>query len=97
MNDGIVAVSTSDSHLYAVAVETGHKIWDFKSEGVVYSHPAIAGNILYWGSGDHDLYAMNLATGEVLWQYEARGPVGTPTPHDGLILFCADQNLYVLH
>ena len=94
---GIVAISTSQSHLYAVEAETGKKIWDIKSEGVVYSHPAIAGNLLYWGSGDQHMYALDLASGDVLWKFEAQGAVGSPTPHDGLILFCADENLYVLH
>ncbi|MCK4774243.1 MAG: PQQ-like beta-propeller repeat protein, partial [Candidatus Krumholzibacteria bacterium] len=80
-----------------VDTETGRWIWDFDRMGVMYSHPSIAGGVVYWGCGDKHLYALAYKTGELLWRFEAEGGVKTPTPTDGMVLFCSGSSLYALH
>jgi polyvinyl alcohol dehydrogenase (cytochrome) len=37
--------------MYAFDAKSGAVLWSFESGGTVSSGPAIAGDVLYWGSG----------------------------------------------
>ena len=66
---------------------TGEVIWEFVGAGKVYSKPAIAGDLLYFGSGDHFLYALDPKTGEERWRFEAQAMVCNPVVNDGKVYF----------
>ena len=38
--------------MYAVDVRSGEEVWNARSSGTIYSQPAIAGDVAYFGSGD---------------------------------------------
>jgi polyvinyl alcohol dehydrogenase (cytochrome) len=41
----------ADGTMFAFDAATGNVLWSFKSGGTVYGGPAVAGGIVYWGSG----------------------------------------------
>ena len=40
--------------------------WKFKTNGKIFSTPAVAGGLVYFGSSDHNLYAVRIADGSGL-------------------------------
>ena len=89
-------LTTVDSRLYALRAESGEPIWEFRGSGPVYSQPAIAGNVVYFGSGDGHMYALSLETGEELWRFDAGEQVGSPVPYRGRVLFTSGKGLFAL-
>jgi outer membrane protein assembly factor BamB len=49
--------------------------WRFQTRGPVRSSPAVAGGVVFVGSGDHHLYALEEGTGKEIWRFETGGPV----------------------
>lgn len=73
-------------------------LWKFKTDGRIYSSPAIDGDLIYFGSGDNYLYALIKGTGEKQWAFETAGAVhSSATVKDNLLYFgSADGKLYAL-
>ena len=66
----------SRSGLYAFNVTTGSQVWFFASPyspreslGYVYSSPAVADNIVFYGSCDGYVFALNAHNASVVWSY----------------------------
>ncbi len=55
--------------LYCLDLDTGRKLWDFRTAGHVESSPTVAGDLVYFGAGDDGLYALESATGKKRWQF----------------------------
>jgi outer membrane protein assembly factor BamB len=89
--------NTQESHLYALDAKTGEVIWDLPRTGNVYSKPAIAGDVLYFGSGDRHLYALDPKTGKVKWKFEAQDMVCNPVVNNGGVYFGSGKALYAIH
>ena len=53
---------------------TNQTLWVFKTNGEVWSSPAVVNGIVYFGSFDQNLYAINAKTGTEIWSY----PYGQP-------------------
>jgi outer membrane protein assembly factor BamB len=53
-----VYAGSADNNLYALQARDGSKLWDFPAHGNVYSGPAVAGGMVYFGSDDHTVYAV---------------------------------------
>lgn len=97
---GIIAVGSEDGALYAYNALTGESLhWSpFRTDGEIWSTPALRGGVAYFGSQDGRVYALDLATGTVKWQFETGGAV-VATPHihkDLLIIGSFDRQLYAL-
>lgn len=71
--NGVVFVGTSagggNPNMYALAAGSGKILWSFAASGSVWSGPAIANGVVYWGSGygrfaypngDHKFYAFSI-------------------------------------
>src|SRR5262249_19008112 len=62
--------------------------WRFVTNGDVISSPAVAGDVLYIGSGDGSLYALDRFTGAKRWSYDAGSSVSSsPAVANGLVIF----------
>ncbi len=48
----------------------GDLVWRYETGDGVYSSPAVAGGVVYVGSGDRYLYALDAATGDLVWRYQ---------------------------
>jgi outer membrane protein assembly factor BamB len=54
----VYVTSTLGDKAYALNAETGGLIWSFQTGGNIYSSPAIANGIAYFGAYDGKLYAV---------------------------------------
>jgi outer membrane protein assembly factor BamB len=86
--DGEVAVAGADDrHVYAVNVNTGRRVWSFRTRGEVKSSPAIASGRVYIGSSDRHFYVLGLTDGKELWSYQCGGAItGSPAIAGGLVI-----------
>ena len=57
-----------DNFVYSLDPQTGKLIWKFKTNGVVYSTPAVYKNMIYAGSADGFVYALN-NDGKLEWKF----------------------------
>ena len=70
--DGTVYVGAHDKMVSAFNGQTGDKLWEFETGGIVRSTPALgADGVLYVGSADNKLYALDTADGNKLWEFVA--------------------------
>jgi outer membrane protein assembly factor BamB len=73
------------------------KKWSFATGGGVVSSPAVANNVVYFGSKDGNLYALSATTGALDWTYPVGTTVSSPTVANGVVYIGADNsNLYAI-
>lgn len=85
--DGVVYITSLDSHLYAIDEETGKEKWNFKSRMPIASSPAVAGGLIYFVSSSGALAAIDRETGKPRWvfateferKFEAKNLHGYPS------------------
>ena len=84
--------------MYAVDVRTGREKWKFKAKLAVFSSPAIADGVVYFGSHDKHLYAVDIQTGQEKWKLEIGWEVWSPPAvADGVVYFGSlDGHLYAV-
>jgi outer membrane protein assembly factor BamB len=65
---------------------------------VFLSSPAIAGGVVYFGSGDHNVYALDAMTGALKWKFATGNVVhASPAVADGVVYIGSwDRYLYAL-
>jgi len=68
-----------------VTAATGESAWTFATGDIIFSAPAVAGDLVYVGAADKNLYALNTADGQVRWQFRADSGVSSPTIAGGAI------------
>jgi outer membrane protein assembly factor BamB len=55
-------------------------LWTFKTNGAIWSSPAVAANTVYFGSSDGAVYALQARSGKLVWRFTTGAPVmGHPT------------------
>ena len=59
--------------LWALNASTGAKVWAFTSPAAIVDTPAVAHNVVYFGTHDHKLYALNATTGTQICSYSTTG------------------------
>ncbi|MDB5151552.1 MAG: afsK [Mucilaginibacter sp.] len=71
---GIVYLGTSDTYLFlGLDAKTGKEKIRYKTNGYVYSSPAIAGNTAYFGDFSGNLCAVDLSTGKLKDKFTTTG------------------------
>ncbi len=80
MNHSVVAFDTWGG---------GSLLWTFPVSNAVQSAPAIADNVVYFGSRDGNVYAVNYSNGSLLWKYNTGAPVDSAPAVD-------PTNVYVI-
>jgi outer membrane protein assembly factor BamB len=96
--DDKVFFGSVDGYLYALKIEDGSLIWKFKTDGDIYSSPAVTESLVYIGSNDYFMYAVDQATGKLRWKFETGGIIRSSPIAVGDKLFFGsyDGNFYVL-
>jgi outer membrane protein assembly factor BamB len=62
--------------------------WKFKTQGKIFSSPALSNGIAYIGSADHNLYAIDIKTGKQLWIFTTGGAVhSSPAVNGDIVCF----------
>ena len=79
--------------------KAGTQAWKFATRGQIWSSPAVANGIVYFGSFDDYVYALNAKSGTVLWRQKTGGEVqSSPVVVDGVVYIGSDDGkLYALH
>src|SRR5689334_13217421 len=81
--DGVMFLTTSFDHVYAINAATGEEYWHYKHKlgpivtvccGNNNRGVAISGNTLYMGTLDAKLIALDAKTGKVKWQSDIADP-----------------------
>lgn len=63
----------------------------------VYSSPAIADGVVYFGSGDRYLYAVDIQTGVEKWKFQSGDKIfSSPAVADGVVYFHSEEYLYAV-
>lgn len=72
--------------------------WKFKTNGHIFSSPAIAGGVIFIGSGDTHLYAIDQRTGAEKWRFKSDGAVSSsPAVENETVYFGSyDGRLYAV-
>jgi len=107
--NGIMYVTTSFNHVYALNAATGEQLWHYKHEmGPITTYccgpnnrgVAAYGDKVYMGTLDAKLVALNAATGEMVWEQQLADPelgyseTMAPTAVDGKILIGTNGGEY---
>lgn len=76
----------------------GTPAWTFKSGGPIWSSPAGADGVVYFGGSDGFIYALDAKTGRQRWQFKTGAPVfGSPTVYGDAVYALSDDGfLYKL-
>src|SRR5262245_18331378 len=83
----------------APGTTTFHKVkWQFQAKAQVLSSPAVAGEMVYFGSNDHRLYAVDLRSGEMKWEFKTDGRVAaSPAVSERVVYFLSyDSHFYAV-
>jgi len=80
----------------STAPDNNQTMWTYKTEGAIYSSPAVVDGKVYVGSNDGCLYCLNITTttpdGVLIWKYQTGGPVkSSPTVVEGQVFFGSDD------
>jgi PQQ-dependent dehydrogenase (methanol/ethanol family) len=107
--DGIMYLTTSFNHVYAVDAATGKEFWHYKHKmgpittfccGPNNRGVAVSGGKLFMGTLDSRLVALDAKTGAVLWNVEVGDPekgyseTMSPTVVDGKVLIGTNGGEY---
>ncbi|UCB42766.1 MAG: PQQ-like beta-propeller repeat protein [Dehalococcoidales bacterium] len=96
--DSVIYFGTQEGSLYALDSDTGTKLWEFRTGGIVESSPAVVDGIVYFGSTDGNFYALNAETGAKLWNFRSgMANQSSPAVADGMVFFGSDNSkMYAL-
>lgn len=72
--------------------------WQFETDGIVVSSPAVVNGVVYVGSRDFNVYAIDATSGEERWHFPTGGDVASsPAVVDGMVFIGSrDSNMYAL-
>ena len=63
VEDGVVYLGSWNKRLHAVDAATGKSLWQYETADQIYSKPAVASEVVYFGSADDHLYALSVSKG----------------------------------
>ena len=79
VRDGLVYAATSDSsRFFALDARTGRLRFNFDAKAYVFSSPALAGPLAYFGSHNGRLYAVDAKSGQLAWSFMTLGAKADP-------------------
>ena len=95
-SDGKLAFTANTiGELFALDIQTGERKWVFKTQGKIYSTPAVSNGIVVVGSSDNFIYAVNSKTGKELWKVQAKHAVlGSPNIYKGKVYIGASDGIF---
>src|SRR5882724_7018395 len=73
----------------------GNLKWEFKTQGKIFSSPAVCNGVVYIGSGDNNLYAIDDKSGEIRWKFTTGGAVhSSPAVYKNVVYFGSYDGFY---
>ena len=99
--NNLVLAPSEDGRLYNYLADSGLPLWDapFEAGDKIWSTPAVADGVAYFGSHDHKIYAVSTHSGQEIWSYQTGGVVaGRPLIFRDLVIAGSfDKKLYALN
>lgn len=88
----LMYVGGTDGFVYALNALTGKLKWKFKTDGAVYSSPAVQDETVFIGSTDGYAYAINAVSGTLVWKTFLQDSIlSTPTILNGVVYMTTDR------
>jgi len=83
--------TSENNFIVSLNKNDGKMLWNFQTDGDIFSSPCPIGNKIVLGSMDHNIYLFD-SKGEILWKYETDGQIwSSPSYYDNLIYFGSDD------
>jgi len=77
----------------STAPNTNNTLWNYTTDGNVFSSPAVADGKVYVGSYDYRVYCLNATTGVQIWNYTTGNNVqSSPIVADGKVYVGSDDH-----
>lgn len=97
-DDGVIYITSMDSHLYAIDAKTGWVIWRYRLGSGSISSPATKGDYVYVGDSDGELSCINIHTSKKSWAFSTDNQInGSPAVYKNAVYFGSiDGNIYSL-
>lgn len=73
-NDVLIGGSINNK-VYAYSLTTNSKIWEFTTNGVIYSSPVVVNNNVYIGSIDGNFYCLDASNGQQIWRWSTTAEI----------------------
>lgn len=67
-DENLVYAASYDRAIHALDIETGEEAWSVSATDWVWSAPALAEGVLYFGDSSGNVFAVDAASGAVMWQ-----------------------------
>jgi outer membrane protein assembly factor BamB len=85
--------------MYLLAFSQLQQEWVFKTNGRIYSSPALVSGLIMFGSNDSCFYALDQISGKLKWKYKTNGIINTDPATDSNLVYFASSggNLYALY
>lgn len=81
-----VLYTNTQGAVKAIAAKTGAPIWEYATDGKVFSTPAISDGRVVVGSTDGNIYCLSLRRGILLWKYKCEKSVlAAPVIQNGIV------------
>lgn len=97
MEFGLVFISNSAGYVKALDATNGSAIWEYKTDGKIFSSPAVhkASGVLVVGSSDNNIYGLDARTGKLRWKVAAQKSVlGSPTIFNDIAYIGASDGVF---
>ncbi len=97
--NGLLFTGTSDGRFaHALDLSTGKEKWRFSATETVWSSPALADSIVYFGDGGGSFFAVDSRTGTEKWRFQTRDRIfSSPVVANGVVYIGSDDGyLYAL-
>ncbi len=89
---GRVYVSGSMGALYALDVETGLPVWEFRAESALEHSPSVRDRVVYVVDSGGRLYAVDAETGESQWEFDIGDQITTSPVVAGGALYIVSED-----
>lgn len=68
IDDNYIYFGSMDSVFYALDINSGKKIWEYKSQNAIHSMPLVYGEFVYFKSRSN-VFALDKQSGELIWSF----------------------------
>ncbi|WP_217642857.1 outer membrane protein assembly factor BamB family protein [Draconibacterium orientale] len=93
--NGITVYGNAAGAIVALNENTGEYIWQFQTNGKIYSTPAIAKNKVVCASTDNNIYCLNLKTGEKEWSFSTdKSIVASPGIYKNSVYIGSSEGIF---
>jgi len=94
-NGGMVVYANTAGTVYALDAKNGNTLWSYKTDGKIFSTPAVGKGIVVVGSSDNNIYALDLKSGQKRWSYKCgKSVLGSPAIMSGIVYIGASDNCF---